>query len=721
MNLIQCWIEHPILKLNQTFSYVSAQDDIVPGTRVLVDFNHQEIIGFVDSVESYQSLEEIENKVGTKCKSIISVLDDECLLTEELIALAKWMAMDTISPTISCFKAMLPSKIKPSSNHQKILYERWVRLSDNEVELTAKQSIAYQHLIENKECLYSKYVELFKTIPKALVDKGAIEIFEKEKTAKLEDVEIVQGHCLSKAQSDAMEKILNTDKQTILLHGVTGSGKTEIYLQLAQKIREENKQVLFLVPEISLTPQMISRVKSRFGSSVAIYHSGLNNQEKYEQYRLVKKNEVSMVVGTRSAVFMPFHNLGLIILDEEHDSSYKQDSTPQYHCRDLAIHRGTSFHCKVVLGSATPSLESYARAVKGVYELVELDERINQTLPTIECINLKDSIRSGKSYILSEQLKFELENCLKNNHQAILLLNRRGYNTSLRCKNCQDVLMCKHCDVAMSYHADTKNLKCHTCGATSSIPRICPSCNHQDGFASFGFGTQRLEEEIKNMFPEARCIRMDADTTSKKNSHENLLKRFENHECDILIGTQMIAKGLDYPNVTLVGVLNADSGLNRSDYRSVETTYDLIVQASGRSGRSIHPGKVLLQVFDEKHYAIQTAIHHDYKKFFLQEMQFRKAGGYPPYNYLIAILVQDKDLAHARKVAMSLKEKMQGEFKILGPSELTKIKDYSRIRILLKGKDIELLKRITANAVNATMKESGRAVIKVDVNPLVLD
>lgn len=722
MNLIECWIEYPTYFLDQTYSYISDDDSIVPGVRVAIEFNHKELIGFVDSVTKYNSKEEIENMKGFECKPILRRIDDEPYLTDELIDLAKWMAYETISPTISCFKTMLPSKLKPSSNNQKILLEKWVEATDSEVSLTPKQLIAYSEVVEQGRMRYSELRKKYPSFAKILLDKGALRLVEEEKKAKaITDIEIKNALTLSDCQQEAIDKIRNSKKNVVLLHGITGSGKTEIYLQLTSEIIEKGRQVLILVPEISLTPQMVARVQSRFGDAVAIYHSGLNDQEKYEQYQRVKLGEVSVVVGTRSSIFMPFESLGLIILDEEHDSSYKQDNTPQYHCRDIAIHRAEYFGCKVLLGSATPSLDSYARALREVYDLVEMKQRINESLPTIHCVNLKDAIKKGQSYIVSDRLKERISNCLQYGKQAILLLNRRGYNTSLRCNACGEVLYCPHCDVALSYHASDHSLKCHTCGTTIRHVNECPKCHSHSGFSAFGFGTQKLEEEIHQLYPQARVLRMDADTTSRKNSHETYLEAFANKQADILIGTQMIAKGLDYPDVTLVGVLNADAGLNRIDYRSTEVTFDLIVQASGRSGRSEHQGEVILQVFDDSHYTIQTAIRQDYGSFFNQEMQFRRAGGYPPYTYMVAILIQDRDNDKVKTWARKIKQNLQGDFKILGPSELLKMKDLYRVRLLLKGRNNQEMKTEVSRVIKECIKERGCPTIKVDVNPMILD
>ncbi len=722
MYLINCWIEHPVLKIDQTYSYYSQHSNITTGMRVWIPFGHRKVIGFVDSVEFYETLEELEKAVGFSCKEVVDIVDDEPLLTDELMSLAKKMADDAIAPRISCFKAVLPSKLKPSHRAKKNVMEKWVKVRDGSLEtLTSKQEVAMKWLINQGEVKYSQFLKEFKTIPQVLIKKGKVVQFEKEKTAEFSDIETTTKPLkLSENQESAKRNILTSEKKIHLLHGVTGSGKTEVYLQIAAETINEGKQVLILVPEISLTPQMVHRVKSRFGKDVAIYHSGLNDQEKYEQYQAVKRNRVSIVVGTRSAVFMPFQNLGLIVVDEEHDSSYKQSSTPSYHCRDIAIERSKYWGCKVVLGSATPSLESYARAIKNVYNLVELHQRINQSTPQIEIVDLKENLKKGNTEILTSRLKEEIEKCLKNKKQVILLLNRRGYHTALKCNHCQEVLLCKHCDVALNYHHRDKKIKCHSCSSEYDVPKQCPACKQSKGFSGLGYGTQKVEEELKSFFPTAKIERMDADTTRIKNGHQKILKKFENMEIDILLGTQMIAKGLDYPNVTLVGILNADAGLNRLDYRSVEATFDLMVQASGRSGRSDHEGKVILQVFNKDHYAVKCAVKNDYTSFFKKEMKYRHIGQYPPYTYLISILFQGKDINHVRSMAFKAQEKICGDFKVLGPSELNRLKDYYRFRLLIKGKNLKEMQQIASKVIYELVQETSIS-ITVDVNPLILE
>ncbi len=719
MYLIKCWIEHPVNKLDKTFDYMH-NEAIITGVRVIVDFNNKKLIGFVDSCEKIENLIKLEEDLGYKLKPIEKILDKESLITKELFKLGKWMAKDTLSPTIACYQTMLPNKVKPTSNKEKLIYIKMVKVNDNKEKLTIKQQAAYDYIKENGPISLTDLNKAFPNMSRALINKKVIDVYEvlKSGSLKLKEVQKEEFLDLTTYQKEAMDKIVNSEEQTILLHGITGSGKTEIYLHLAKKIIEEGKQVLFLVPEISLTPLMVKRVRSRFLDDVAIYHSNLSSQEKYEQYRKVLKNEVKVVVGTRSAIFMPFNNLGLIILDEEHDLSYKQENTPIYHCRDIAIKRAENFNCKVLLGSATPSLDSYARALRNVYELVELPFRINESLPTIEIVNMSKSIRKKNSCMISDVLKEKIQDRLNKKQQIILLLNRRGFNTSLRCYNCNHVIMCSHCDLAMSYHHDIKMMKCHMCNAIKPVYVTCPDCGSRNTFYGYGYGTQRLEKEVQTMFPNARILRMDSDTTRRKNSHEYIFNEFSKYNADILLGTQMISKGLDFPNVTLVGILNGDAGLSRLDYRSQELTFDLLVQASGRSGRSILEGEVVIQVFDEDNHVIKSVLKQDYKSFFMSEMKYRKAGGYPPYNYLIALIFYGRKNDVVSEDAYNFMSKLKGDFSILGPSDLLKLSDQYRYRIILKGKNLEEMKQAIRIAKDNYDVKSN---LRIDVNPMILD
>lgn len=720
MYVIQLWIEYPSRQLDRTFSYCHTQS-LAMGTRVLVLFHGRRQIGFVES-SAYleETLTAYKQKHGFQLQQIQEVLDQEPLLNDELHALALWMRQETLSPAISCFRTMLPEKIKPAMNRPQIVKEEWVRISEKDIPLTTKERLAWQYVKENGPLLYRHLRRQYPSQALALIKKGALIREEKEREA----AEVIgkkqqRTFSLTHLQQKAVAEIDAGTKEVCLLYGVTGSGKTEIYMELARQVLQKGKQVLFLVPEIALTPQMISRVQERFGADLAIYHSALNAQEKYEQYRKVKTRRVSVVVGTRSAVFLPFANLGLIIMDEEHDASYKQDVQPSYHCRDIAVFRGKYNHCKVILGSATPSLESFARARKGVYQLVCLPQRINHSFPKVTLINMKNAIRQGESYILSDLLLQKIQDRLQKHQQIILLLNRRGYNSVLRCKTCKEVIVCPHCDLAMSWHRDVQALKCHACGMSMPLLRRCSKCGSTQGFATYGYGTQRLEEEVLKHFPQARILRMDADTTTGKNSHEKILRAFGNQEADILLGTQMIAKGLDYPHVTLVGILGGDEGLSHNDYRSCEMTFDLLVQASGRSGRSDAAGEVIMQVFDPDHYAVQAAIRQNYELFYHDEMQFRHAGMYPPYTYMIALTVIGKNKEDVQKTAHDLKERLHGPFKVIGVIMLLKIRDHERGRILIKGRNLDVMRESVRNALE-NCKET-RVKIRVDVNPLTLE
>lgn len=720
MYILECWIEHPVRSLDQTFTYLS-DTEVRQGCRVLIPFAAKTLVGFSENCYyTDETVEEVSQRLGFQVKYIESVMDEDSLITQELHDLALWMRETTLSTTISCFQAMLPQKIKPVKNTKKAVRIKWVRVSEKEISLTPKQLEAYLYVQEHKEVKYQELREKYKTIAHTLVEKGALELFDQEKEADVYVSSVISSpFTLNAQQEKAMKEIENSEDPVFLLRGVTGSGKTEIYLQLAEKQLRKGKQVLILVPEISLTPQMIARVSSRFQSGLAIYHSGLNPQEKYEQYRLVKTGKARIVVGTRSAVFLPFTELGLIVVDEEHDSSYKQDNQPCYHARDIAIQRGKYHHCKVLLGSATPSLDSYARALKNVYHLVEMKERVNGTLPAITLVPMKQKMKQGQSCILSDTLKGKMESVLQQGKQVILLLNRRGFHAQLRCRTCNEVIQCPHCELAMSYHKDARKMKCHTCGTEMAVPRYCAKCGSTEGFTTLGYGTEKLEEEVRRSFPSARILRMDADTTTRKNSHEKILSSFGNHEADILLGTQMIAKGLDYPDVTLVGIINGDEGLSRSDFRSCETTFDLLMQASGRSGRGRECGEVVIQAFDPDHYAVQCAKNQDYLAFFQSEMRFRHAGQYPPYTYLISITVSGRDQAGTDRIALTMKNQIIGDFKTIGVISLLKIKDMTRDRIILKGKDLDRMRK----AVNDFLKQTDLNMkgVRIDVNPMMLD
>lgn len=722
MFVAHVFVEHPILHLDHTFTYLYHDMDVQRGVRVRVPFGSTSIIGFVMSTE--ELTQEQIDLYPYQLKEIMEVIDQESLLNEELFALAKWMAKTYVAPSISCFQAMLPAKMRPSSTMKKAKMEMWVRIcKEADDALTPKQRLAYEGLAAAGEMLKKIFVQEYKTCAKKIIELGYAQTFEKEVNAVLKEVvSRDEEKVLTPDQQQAMKQFLDTKKVVSLLHGVTGSGKTEVFLQIASHVLAQGKQVMVLVPEISLTPQMVERVKRRFGKQVAIYHSRLNEQEKYEQYQLVKNHQVQIVVGTRSAIFMPYDHLGVIILDEEHDTSYKQDKTPRYHCRDIAIWRANYHHAKVLLASATPSLESYARAYKNQYELIELKHRINDQFPKINLIDMRHAIKNHEHFILSNALLDGIYDRLQKKEQVILLLNRRGYTPILRCISCGYVQLCPHCEVAMSYHKEENVLKCHTCGETMQVPNYCPSCG-QASWRYLGLGTQKLEEFVQMKFPQARILRMDADTTGRKCSHEEMLDAFKEHQADILLGTQMIAKGLDFENVTLVGIVNGDAMLNRSDYRSAELTYDLLEQAAGRSGRGQKAGEVMVQVYDPNHYAIQAMLQHDYRMFFTTEMKFRHLAGYPPYRYLISFIFSSKKeevVEQDVQMALCLLHK-KSDCKVLGPAPLHKIKDAYRTRILVKGKNEALLANYAFEVFHQHLEKKAKSKLDIDVSPVVME
>lgn len=713
MNLAYCYIENNTSALDQTYIYQFDQEAVEVGKRVLVNFHGRECIAFVDAIKRHT-----EQHFSYPIKPILRVLDDTPVLNAEMIELAKWMSKTTVSTVISALQAMVPSQLKPKSSHIQIKMEKWVRpLEDHTT--TKKQRSLYEYLQTQKQMKRSEWLKL-SSVAKKLEEMGCVEIFEKESESKEEIIE--KKPCmfeLNDEQKHAVERILSSFMDVLCLIGVTGSGKTEVFLHAAEEVLKKGRQVLFLVPEISLTPLMEHRVKERFGNDVAIYHSGLNAQQKYEQYQSVRQKKKKIVVGTRSAVFMPFDDLGLIIMDEEHDLSYKQESNCRYHARDVAIHRGKTHHAKVVLASATPSLDTMARAMKQVYEKIEIKHRVNQSMPQIKLINMNEAIRKKESYLLSHALIDAIDSTLKKKQQVILLLNRRGYQPVLRCQECGKVVMCPHCDKPLVLHKDKNMLHCHLCGTVMKRIYTCPSCQGQ--IKGSGFGTQLLEEKVKELFPQARIIRMDADTTTQKQSHQKLLSEFEHHHADILLGTQMIAKGLDFENVTLVGILQGDAMLARSDYRSAELTFDLLMQASGRSGRGAKDGQVLIQVYDDQHYAIRCAVQQDYERFFKHEMQYRHLASYPPYTYLCAMSFISKNAEMAYDEASQIMHGLSCDgFKVLGVSELLKIKDEYRYRICIKSKSQEKLQQAVYAYYQQHRVSKSKVKLQIDMNPQTL-
>ncbi|WP_461199046.1 primosomal protein N' [Enterococcus sp. N249-2] len=529
-----------------------------------------------------------------------------------------------------------------------------------------------------------------------------------------------------KAVTAITAAVQNKQAQTFLLEGITGSGKTEVYLQTIAQLLEQGKTAIMLVPEIALTPQMVERFKSRLGNAVAVLHSGLSQGEKYDEWRKIERGEAQVVVGARSAIFAPLKNIGVIIVDEEHEATYKQEEAPRYHARDLAIWRGSYHHCPVVLGSATPSLESRARAQKNVYQLLRLNQRAkaNAQLPTIDVVDMRTEFAQKQYQTFSKLLQEKIVDRLARKEQIVLLLNRRGYSSFVMCRDCGYVLPCPNCDISLTLHMDTKTMRCHYCGHEEHIPHRCPNCQ-ADKIRYYGTGTQKVEEELHELFPEARVLRMDVDTTRKKGAHEKILTAFGEKKADILLGTQMIAKGLDFPDITLVGVLNADTALNLPDFRSSERTFQLLTQVSGRAGRAEKTGEVVIQTFNPEHYAIQLAQTQDYEDFYQKEMWVRHQSGYPPYFYTVKITCSHpEEQVAAQKmfaIARDLKQELSPQSVLLGPapSAILRIKNRYYYQLVIKYKQEPQLPAMLTRLLDQSQIDQRKGLyVSIDQEPL---
>ena len=511
------------------------------------------------------------------------------------------------------------------------------------------------------------------------VEQEAVQIIEKEVSrseAYFENVATDSALVLNEEQGAAVQAItqqIEHGGKPFLLEGVTGSGKTEVYLQIIQEALSRGKTAIMLVPEISLTPQVTNRFIARFGKKVAILHSGLSNGERYDEWRKVERGEAQVVVGARSAIFAPLKNIGAIIIDEEHEASYKQDSNPRYHARDVALLRAKYNQAVLVLGSATPSLESRARAGKGVYHFLQLTKRAKPQaqIPEVEIVDFRDCIGQNEASNFTPVLLEAIQDRLDKKEQVVLMLNRRGYSSFVMCRECGTVDTCPNCDISLTLHMDTKSMNCHYCGFSKGIPHTCPNCSSRS-IRYYGTGTQKAYDELAEVFPQARILRMDVDTTRKKGSHEQILKEFGEGRADILLGTQMIAKGLDFPNVTLVGVLNADTALNLPDFRSSERTFQLLTQVAGRAGRAEKEGHVIIQSYNPKHYAITFAKNQDYEGFYAYEMSIRKQLAYPPYYFTVGLTLSHKIEAEVVKksyeVLNMIRSGLSDKVQILGPT-----------------------------------------------------
>ncbi len=702
--------------LDKTFVYRIPEGlNVQVGIRVLVPFGFRKLEGFVLKIED-------SNEFDYEIKDVIGIIDEKPIINDEMLELGKYISKKTLSPLVSAYQTMLPKALKAKANLKiNKKYVSYLVVSDTEPILkTDNQKKIYNLILENKKILKKNVSDISLYTVNSLIKKGYIKEI-KEEVYRLDDdfEENKIKYELTSEQKKVLERVDLTNFKPYLLHGVTGSGKTFVYIKMIEKVLELEKEAILLVPEISLTPQVVKIFKSYFGKVVAILHSGLSDGEKYDEWRKIEEKKVSIVIGARSAIFAPFTNLGIIIIDEEHSDTYKQENIPRYSAIDVAIKRCKTYNIPLILSSATPSVQSYTRAISSVYELLELKERINHNLPKVTLIDMKDEFKKGNR-VFSSLLKKLINEALEKQEQVIILLNRRGFNTVHTCKECGYTLKCPNCDIPLTYHKSTNSMKCHYCNFTTSKLLMCPNC-HSKNINSFGIGTEKLEELIIKEFPLAKTIRMDIDTTRKKGSHAKIINDFKNLKYNVLVGTQMISKGLDFPNVTVVGVINGDSSLNIPDYRSAERTFDLLNQVAGRAGRDLKKGEVVIQGFNMTHYSILAAKNHDYKSFYKEEIKIRKALKYPPFYNLCYIKIYGKNYeevsGEALKVFHYLKKEIPNNI-ILGPSNSNppKINNIYYVGIIIKFKNTkEIIDSL--RFVDNKYKNNNKVKLEVDLNP----
>lgn len=712
--------EYSAKAIDQTFTYKVPErllGKLKKGMKVLIPFGQTKINGFVTNIKDECSVDNL--------KEIINITDEAFTLNDELMSLGVYLKETCLCTQISAYQAMLPASMKVktiNTNYQQ--YDEYVSLNTDpkdyiEKHKTARKQIELLTDIQKRDLIPK--TEVSSAIARILENEGLVKIIKKPKY-RINAEKNEHNVTLTEEQQEVANKVINSKgkSETFLLYGITGSGKTEVYLNIIDNIIKEGKTALLLVPEISLTTQIIKRFYNHFGSSVAVFHSALSDGEKYDEYHKIMDKKVSVVVGTRSAIFTPLENIGVIIIDEEHSSNYKQENNPRYNAKDVALWRSKYHSCPVVLGSATPSLESMARAQKGVFTLLTLQNRIGKAkLPEITIVDMKEEYQKGNSTI-SETLDKEIKEALNNNKQVMLFLNRRGFNTFVTCRNCGYTYKCPNCDITLTYHKTSNNLRCHYCGYTLLYNGICPECKEK-ALTSLGLGTEKLEEEIKIKYPEAKVLRMDADTTTRKGSHEKYIQMIENGEVNIIVGTQMISKGLDFPNVTVVGVINADESLNIPDFRSGEYTYSLLSQVSGRAGRKNGDGKVILQTFNKDNETLNLVKQNNYKGLYTYEMNIRRELKYPPYFYITTIKIASKDYDEASKEATKactyLRKNLENTY-ILGPTtaRMFKVKNIYRFQIILKYKNFDKIKEALTQ-LDTIYKTNTKVNIEIDNNP----
>lgn len=695
-------------KLDKIFQY-SVPEDIASvisiGNKVNIPFGAGHRTGYVVNLSNTPEID------PDKIRPLDGIVKSSTTIDERMIKLAYWMKTNYGSTINQALKTVIPvkEKVKQVNNRTvRLLISPREALSLSEEYRTSKrkQSEILKFLSDNPVCDYRKVTQQMGQVRQslsALSDAGLIEIdtqrvFRNELEAA-EDFRNVTS--LNQEQQVVCDGIIkdydNNDMTPCLIKGVTGSGKTEVYMEIIQHVLSKGREVIVLIPEISLTYQTIMRFYAKFGNVVSVINSRLSKGEKYDRFELAAQGRIKIMVGPRSALFTPFNNLGAVIIDEEHESAYQSETIPRYHARETAIELARMTGAKVIMGSATPSLETFNRCKSGIYKLYRLDNRAgNATIPDVDVVDLRDEMKKGNRTMFSTKLKSLMQEKLDAGEQIMLFLNRRGYQGFINCRECGNVIQCPHCDVSLTLHGRNR-LVCHYCGYETVFNHICPKCGSKY-IGAFKAGTEKVEEETRKIFPHASVLRMDLDTTSGKEGHRNILEKFASHEADILIGTQMIVKGHDFADVTLVGILLADMSLHCSDYRAAEITFDLLTQAAGRAGRGDRKGNVVIQTYDPEHYSIVHAAGQDYDAFYDEEMGYRELMGYPPSNHMMAVRISCADADLATKLSDELYKltSVDDRVNIIGPADAAvyKINDiYNRV-IYYKCRDYALLIQI---------------------------
>lgn len=723
-------------KLDRPFQYIIPDDmlaDVVPGVLVLIPFGkaNRLISGYVIEIT-----DKAEYDV-TKLKYIDSIVADSTKIESRLIKIAAWMRDNYGGTMNQAIKTVIP--VKTEIKHKE---ERYIKLAIpketcNELLVTyAKKNMTarlrfLKELME-KELISSKDTKESSSLIRYFESQGIVTI-EKERIMRnpIKSSEItLEKTKLNPNQQYIADTIkmdyANGKRETYLIHGVTGSGKTEVYLELIEYVISCGKEVIMLIPEISLTYQTVMRFYKRFGDSVSIINSRLSKGEKYDQFLRASNSEVKIMIGPRSALFTPFNNLGLIVIDEEHEGSYKSETSPKYHARETAIELAKLSNASVVLGSATPSVTAYYNALIGKYTLFKLNERaVNALMPAVHVVDLREELKNGNKSVFSNKLRELMEDRLAKGEQIMLFLNRRGYAGFVSCRACGEAMKCPHCDITLTYH-NVGKLVCHYCGYETPMPNTCPKCNSKY-IATFGTGTQKIEDMVKKMFPNEKVVRMDADTTKKKDDHEKILSLYANGGASILVGTQMIVKGHDFPNVTLVGILAADLSLYSQDYVATERTFDLLTQAAGRAGRGKKKGEVVIQTYSPDSYAVIAAANNDYDRFYNEEIQYRQLLQYPPIANMLVILIISEDEALSKSGANSIKKRVDAiindDDKVIGPTKasLYKANDNYRNMIYIKSKDYNRLiniKNFVELYINENANYFRKICVQFDFNPM---